>query len=88
MIKPEVTMTTEPSAAGRQELAFDHLREQARKAHFEGDGLLVNNLCAVALSHFSELAKKDSLKLSLGKVKWACIFPLYWLFDDLDIRGI
>ena len=41
----------EPSKTDRQKLAIKFLREKARMAHYDGDGILVNHLCAIALKN-------------------------------------
>lgn len=81
-------MGTEPSNTDRQAFAFDYLRERARRAHAEGDGVLVNSLCALALSQIELLGKQDQPRVNLVKVRWAFILPLYWLIDDYMVRHV
>lgn len=70
------------SVHGRQRKAFDYLANQARSAHMENDGLLVNHLCAIALHQIGKLSKSNSLLLSVKDFYWAFALALYWFSDD------
>src|SRR5213078_2063906 len=81
-------MSIEPNFAERQDAAFAYLRDRARRAHSEGDGLLVNSLCSVALSQIETLSQSGQLRLQLRDLKWTCILPVYWLVDEFMLREV
>jgi hypothetical protein len=68
--------------------AFSYLRGRTRRAHLEGDGLKVNSLCALALVHVQELAGRDELQMSVQELRWAFIFPHFWLIDEYMLRTV
>ena len=71
-----------------QKQAFDYLRARVLRAHHDGDGLLVNNLCALALSRAEELAKTQRIQLTVSDLRWAFILPYFWLIDDYMPRSV
>src|ERR1035441_6244786 len=68
--------------------AFSYLRDRTRRAHLEGDGLKVNSLCALALIHVQKLASRHELQMSVQQLRWAFIFPHFWLIDEYMLRTI
>ena len=71
-----------PSNEERQRRAFHLLRDQARTAHREGDGLRAAHLCETALQEIERLAGQKQLSIPLHELSWAFIFQLYWLTQD------
>lgn len=72
--------------AERQRRAFAYLRDEARAAHSEGDGILVQHLAAVAIRGLLDLAKGDRLRLRLRDYYWAPVFSLHWLVRDYSLH--
>jgi hypothetical protein len=81
-------MPTEPTFEQRQRLAFEYLRERARKCHLDGDGLQVNSLCSIALAQSESLADAGTFQLTLAEIRWCYIFPMYWLVDEYMLRAV
>lgn len=71
--------------AARQRQALAYLRDYARAAHREGDGMLVQHLCTVALRSLIDLANAGTLRLSLRETYWAPVLQLYWLHRDYPL---
>lgn len=71
----------ESDFAERQALAFRLLRDEARTAHAEGDGLKVSLLCETATDEIRRLQKKSRLALALTEIQWAFILQFYWMRD-------
>jgi len=63
----------------RQRMAFALLRDQARSAHLQGDGLRVANLVETAVQQLEELLSNKQFLLSVAEIQWIIIFRLYWL---------
>ncbi len=78
-------MPQEPTAAERQRIAFDLLKNEARTAHREGDGLRVIHLCETCLQEVQRLVKSEKLVLHLTELQWAFIFQLYWLLHTTPL---
>jgi len=78
-------MSQEPTAAERQRIAFDLLKNEARTAHREGDGLRVIHLCETCLQEVARLVKSEKLTLHLTELQWAFIFQLYWLLHTTPL---
>ncbi|HEY3378409.1 MAG TPA: hypothetical protein VGL77_13030 [Armatimonadota bacterium] len=76
----------EPTGEELQRIAIQHLREQSRAAHYDGDGALVNHLCAIALTNTQRWIEQNVCHLSLHDLYWAIVFPLYWLTDQFMLR--
>jgi hypothetical protein len=74
-------MSLEPTNEDRQRCAFDLLRDQARTAHLEGDGLQVAHLCETAFQEIDRLAKRKHLLIRLHQITWAFIFQVYWFIQ-------
>jgi hypothetical protein len=72
----------EPTLSEQQRRGFEYLRDKARSAHNEGDGLLVNQLSIIALCELVKLSKTNSLHLQLAELRWAYVFTHYWLVDE------
>lgn len=70
------------SSRENQKQALEYLAEQARIAHYEGDGVLVNHICAVALSKVKEWLNKGNCLILFGDIHWSLTLALYWLVDD------
>jgi len=66
----------------KQVQALDFLRQKARLAHNEGDGVLVNHLCSLALYKILEWKSKDELYIDIVEYRWALILPVYWQLDS------
>ena len=79
-------MTSNPGTAQRH--AFSYLRDRARRAHLDGDGLRVNSLCALALVHLQDLASRHELQISVQELRWAFIFPMFWLIDEYMLSAV
>ncbi|MCL5124794.1 MAG: hypothetical protein M1511_09915 [Deltaproteobacteria bacterium] len=62
------------------------LRDQTRRAHYIGDGFLVNHLCALALERIIRLQQDEQLVLPLKETFWAMSLAMYWLLDE-DLLG-
>ena len=82
-IKPYV----EPSYKERQQLAIEFLREQCRQAHNDGDGLLVNHLCSVALKNVIKWQKSEKCHINVFQIYWAIVFSLYWILDEYMLES-
>jgi len=61
--------------------ALNYLRDQARSAHLEGDGVYVNHLASIALIECQRMKQDNNLDIGLLDIKWALILPVYWLLD-------
>jgi hypothetical protein len=79
-------MASEPNPEQRQRGAFQLLRDEARAAHGEGDGLRVGHLCELALQEIQRLEQDSTLLLSLTELQWVFIFEHYWLLHTHTIR--
>jgi hypothetical protein len=71
--------------AEQQRRAFAYLRDQARSAHREGDGMLAQHLSAIALRSLVDLAKGNHLRLPLEETYWAAVFSLNWMVRDYSV---
>ncbi len=58
------------------------LRDQARRAHYIGDGFLVNHLCALALERIIRLQPDEQFVLPLKETFWAMALAMYWSLDE------
>ena len=76
----------EPNRDELQHLAIEHLCKQARAAHYDGDGMVVNHLCAIALADVQKWTKQKASSLSLNDIYWAVVLSLYWLSDSYMLR--
>ena len=72
----------------RQRRAFAYLRDEARAAHSDGDGILVQHLATIAIRELIDLAKGDRLLLGLQDFYWAPVFSLYWLVRDYSLHAL
>lgn len=57
------------------------LRDQARRAHYIGDGFLVNHLCVLGLERIIRLQRDEYLVLPLKETFWAMALAMYWLLE-------
>ncbi|MFH0958823.1 MAG: hypothetical protein V1897_08990, partial [Pseudomonadota bacterium] len=57
------------------------LRDQARRAHYIGDGFLVNHLCALALERIVRLQRDEHWVLPLKETFWAMALAMYWILE-------
>jgi hypothetical protein len=78
----------EPTKRETCEKGLAFLRDEARNAHYRGEGLLVNHICMVALARLGEWRASKLLEPSLRETFWALVFPLYWLRYDFTLTEL
>lgn len=66
----------------RQDMALEHLSNYARDAHYDGDGILVNHICSIALNDITKPIRRNEFDIPITKIHWSPILSLYWLIDD------
>jgi len=81
-------MNIHVSHKSQQEQSLKYLRDQAISAHMNGDGILVNHLCSIAICQIRKWLKDKILEVSLKEFRWAIILALYWLVDDFMFHDI
>jgi len=65
----------------QQRRALAYLRNEARQAHRDGDGFLVNHTCAIALANCSKWSSERAESLDIAETYWAIALAAYWLAD-------
>src|SRR6266566_914838 len=78
-------MAIEPTTQERQQRGFEFLRDEARAAHTEGDGLRVAHLCETALQEVGRLVNRNQLLVPLPELVWAFSFQLFWLTSQTSV---
>jgi len=73
-----------PTNKERQKFAFELLRDQARSAHIQSDGLKVANLVETAAQEVKTLLEKDKFLLSVSDIQWIIIFRIFWLHTGIS----
>lgn len=81
MKAPDI-MIIGPTNLERQRMAFKLLRDQARSAHLQGDGLRVANLVETAAQQLRHLIDNQKFLLKVSEIQWIVIFRLYWLLSN------
>lgn len=61
---------------------LSYLRDRARLAHLDGNGVLVNHLAAIAFEEIKRPDSGGSVSLPVSAWSWSVIFALYWLTDS------
>jgi hypothetical protein len=59
-----------------------YLRERARLAHLDGNGILVNHLAAIALEEMKKPQAPGTAAPPVSAWAWAVVFGLFWLTDS------
>ena len=72
----------------KQEYSIKYLQNEAMTAHMNGDGVLVNHLCSIALSKIIKWEKDNVLKVTIKEFYWATILSLYWLTNDYMLDAV
>ena len=62
--------------------SLNYLRDCARSAHLDGDGVLANHLSSIALEMVRAPELKERDVMPVHSWAWAVIFSLYWLTDS------
>jgi len=70
------------ASSERKKAALSYLSEEVRSAHNEGDGVLVNHLCTIAVEQIGRWIKEGLSDIRVSDVHWALVMPLYWLVDE------
>lgn len=71
----------EPTYYEQQHQSIAYLHARAFEAHNDGDGVLVNHLCSIALSNIEKWVKKGKCDVLLSETYWIAVLSLYWLID-------
>ncbi len=72
----------QPTNEIRAKKTLELLRDQTRRAHYIGDGFLVNHLCALALERIIRLQKDERLVLPLKETFWTMALAMHWLLEN------
>ena len=82
-----MTAKSNPLPEERERLALSQMAIRARDAHYNGDGILVNHICAIVFSNLLKKMRKDSGGLHIRRISWAVILSLYsFLFAKLKLN--
>lgn len=78
-------LPNEADAASVQRSAFTYLREQARSAHVDGDGMQCLHLSSIAIRSALDLKKDNKLQLELRELYWSIVFSAYWMIRSYTL---